>query len=133
MSKAVGTEWWQLELPDEWDVEDDGESLMISDDDGVGSLEISTLKCEGGEVGADDLAAFAEDLLAAKVPHLEVEVGPLSGWLFAYEDEGCWCREWYLAAGDLFVYVTYECDLENRGMDDDVVDEILDGLELIGE
>jgi hypothetical protein len=29
--------------------------------------------------------------------------------------------------------VTYVCDEENRGLDDAIVDEILDGLELVVE
>lgn len=133
MSNIVGTEWWHLDLPEDWEVEDDGESLMVSDPDGVGSIEISTLKCEGEVVGEDDLAAFAEDLLVAKLPHKNVSVGPFKGWLFAYKDEDYWCREWYLASGDLFLYVTYECDLEHKGMDDEVVDDILGGFQLLEE
>ena len=37
-------------------------------------------------------------------------------------------QEWYLAAGNVMLYVTYVCDEENAGMDEAAVTEILGTL-----
>ena len=70
---------------------------------------------------------LSDDLLQQKIPYQSVTVASLRGISFVYDDrdEGVAWREWYLAQDDLLLYITYNTDLENKGLDDAVVDEIL--------
>jgi hypothetical protein len=52
----------------------------------------------------------------------------LNGYYYSYQDDGDALREWYLRGDDLLLLITYSCDLENAGMDDSAVDEILSTL-----
>ncbi|MFK7830870.1 MAG: hypothetical protein AB8B57_13920 [Congregibacter sp.] len=115
---------WSLLLPPEWQAEDDGESIVIGDRDDVGCLEISELHKEDGEFGATDLA----ELTAESQPWIPLHCGSFTGLVSGLIEEEVAIREWYLTAGDLLLYITYSCELENRGMDDSAVDEILDTL-----
>ena len=114
---------WSLVLPDEWYAEREDDSILISDRDGVGCLEISELR-RRPEDGPADLEA----LLDSELSWREVACGNLRGREASFMEDGEALREWCLASGDLVLYVTYSCETANRGMDDAAVDEILDTL-----
>jgi len=122
---TVETEWWSLDLPEEWEAEQEEETIVIGDDDGVGVLEITALERDEADDG--DLEVLAQQLfpaLAAK----PTTIGDFSGLYFEYRDEGDAVREWVVRKGAQIVLVTYSCDDENAGLDDEIVDEILQTL-----
>lgn len=127
---CVETDWWLLDLPEEWGAEQDEETIVIGDEDGVGELEITTLERRDAAGAEVDLEALAQDVISSGAAGRPVRVGEFSGFYFHYSEDGDAVREWLLAAGDVVLLVSYSCDEENRGLDDAVVDEILDTLEL---
>lgn len=123
---TVETDWWLLDLPEEWEAEQDEETIVISDPDGVGTLEITLLESHAdNNVG---LRALAAEWLPSDVQGKEVRVGDFSGLYFQYSDEGDAVREWLLQAEKLNLIVSYACDSDDAGMDDEVIDEILETL-----
>ena len=122
------TEWWSLALPPEWwaDSQDDG--ILIGDRDEVGCIEISTLHKEEGEFTQEDLEEIAEEGSDPSSSWQAVALGVFRGFTGQFVEEGAAVREWYVANGPVMLFVTYSCDVENRGMDDASVDEILDTL-----
>lgn len=124
----VETDFWTIEIPDEWEAAFEDDVVSIIDPDDIGSLEISAVKKSDSDVDDADLKAFASDLMdAGAIPEL-VEVAGLSGIYFDFiEDELCW-REWYLRSGDLALIASYNVEPENKGLDDVVIDQILDTL-----
>jgi hypothetical protein len=127
--KLLETDWWTMELPPEWEAEQDDEVVVIEDEDGVSCLELSTLVREEGEVSAADLAEFSRELRDAGMKPAAVRFGAWHGEVFAHDDGEFHWREWFLRSGALFVYGAYHCLPENRGMDDAAIDEILSTLE----
>ncbi len=123
--RAVESQWWIIELPDEWEAEQDEETILISDEDGVGEIAITTLQKESGSVDDSELRLYTEDIEAKFGKGHEVELFGLSGYYYSYQDDGDALREWYLRGDDLLLLITYSCDLDNAGMDDSAVDEIL--------
>jgi hypothetical protein len=123
---VLESQWWMMELPEEWQASQEDEMIIIADQDGVGEIAITTLEKEDGEVDDNDLQQFIEGLGQGK----QVEVSGLGGYYFEYREEGDALREWYLGADNLLVLITYACDAENAGMDDSAVDEILSTLAL---
>jgi hypothetical protein len=125
---VVETEWWTLVLPPEWwaDSQDDG--ILIGDRDDVGCIEISTLHKEEGEFTQEDLEEIAGEGSDPAKSWQAVALGEFRGFTGQFVEEDTAIREWYVANGPVMLFVTYSCDLENRGMDDASVDEILDTL-----
>lgn len=121
----VESEWWLLELPDEWEASQEEDAIVIADQDGVGELIISTLQKENGSVTDDELEDYARDTLALCGGAAQIEVADAAGLYCAFEDEGEYIREWYLRHDNLFLYITYCCDSDDAGMDDVAIDEIL--------
>lgn len=112
---------WSLLLPEEWSAERDEDIIVIGDQDDVGVLEISELHKDEGEFSAADVASIAEDSGALD----PVKIGSFSGVYTYFVEEDAALREWYLYAEDLLLYITYSCDLDNQGLDDAIVDDIL--------
>ena len=130
--KLVETQWWAMPIGEEWSTELDEETVIISDSDGVGCLEISLLEWDDGELTGDDLQMLAQQLIPDGVPGKAVKCGQWQGQYFSYVDYEDACRDWLLQGGQKVLLVGYTCDPENRGMDDAAVDEMLAGLELRG-
>lgn len=123
---VLETQWWMLELPEEWQADQQDEMILISDQDGVGEIAITTLEKEEGDVEDEDLLQLTDELGQGK----PVMVSDLSGYYFEYREEGDALREWYLGGDNLLILMTYVCDEQNAGMDDAAVDEILATLAL---
>lgn len=130
-SNVLETQWWLIDLPEEWSAEQEEDSVIISDSDGVGDIIITTLIKNDGAVTAADLSDLASDVSAEFGPGKPVRVGVLSGEYYSFEEDGEYVREWYLGADKVILLVTYCCDQDNARMDDAAVDEILDTLHLL--
>lgn len=124
---TVETDWWLLDLPEEWQAEQDDETIVITDEDGVGVLEITSLDIEGS--GPFDLRALAADLLPDNGPGAAARIGDFEGLYFQYQEESDAVREWLVQCDGRVLLVSYSCDVDNAGMDDSFVDEVLDTLE----
>jgi len=127
---VLETDWWTLIVPPQWWAEADEEVIVVGDEDGVGAIEISTLQRD--ESTADVLGAA--EIAAQESPEVTawelVSCGDFSGVCGTLQEEGTALREWYLGSEQLLLYVTYACELDNAGLDDAAVDEILDTLAL---
>lgn len=127
---TVETDWWTLDLPDEWQAEEDDGTVVIGDEDGVGALELTALEADHIERSDAGLQELAEQLLDITEQGRKVQLGTLKGLYFQYIDGDDAVREWLLDAGEVVLLVSYSCDGENAGMDDALVDEVLTTLEL---
>lgn len=127
--RSVETDWWMIDLPDEWEAEQDDETIVIGDEEGVGALEITTLERSEDSVEPTDINELASALVPEDVVGVPFTLNEFSGLYFEYEDEGDAVREWLLRSGPLLLLVSYSCDLDNRGFDDALVDEVLDTLQ----
>ena len=126
--RILETDWWSLLLPDEWLAEHDDDIVVIGDRDGVGCIEISEWQREEDEAQPPDLEALVQENSLPGASWQSCRLGAFRGFGSAGEEEGTALREWYLQCGPLLLYITYSCDAENAGMDDAVVDEILQTL-----
>ena len=125
---VLETEWWTLALPPEWWADSQDDSILIGDRDEVGCIEISTLHKEEGEFTPDDLEEITEAGTDASTTWQPVALGDFKGLTSEFAEEGTAIREWYVADGLVMLFVTYSCEVENQGMDDASVDELLDTL-----
>ena len=122
---VLETEWWTLGLPPEWWAEQEDDVIVIGDRDDVGALEISTLHKEEGEFAGEEVLALARENGEPGWDWQACSAGAFEGFSTGFREEDAAVREWYLATGPVLLFVTYSCDLENAGLDDAAVDEIL--------
>jgi hypothetical protein len=122
------TEWWTVAVPPEWWAEAEDDSILVGDRDGVGCIEISTLHKDIGEFQPGELRTIAAAEAEAEPDWRDVRLGDFQGITGDYTVEDAAIREWYVADGAMLLFITYSCDLDNRGMDDAAVDELLDTL-----
>lgn len=127
--RTLETDWWLLDLPDEWEADQEDETVVIADEDGVGVIEISTLET-AEPVASGELHALARELLGDHGKGTETQLAGLPGLYFEYVDGDDAVREWLIECSGLLLLVSYSCDNEHAGMDDDTVDDILSTLEL---
>ena len=120
---------WNISLPDNWVVEDEVDYICLYHPEGVGALLISTFE-QDSTVTDEDLEEFAADHIDGDVDPDEVEYGDFSGFTFCYEIESEYLCEWYLKAGNLLIFITYSCALEDEeNNEEDIVETILDSLQ----
>ena len=130
---VLETEWWSMALPPEWWADSEEDSILVGDRDDVGCIEISTLHKDEGAFDSVSVQAIALSESEQPVNWQPVTLGELTGVVCQYVEDGTAVREWYVFNGGLMLFITYSCDLENRGMDDAAVDELLDTLMLLGD
>lgn len=130
--KVLETDHWCLVLPPEWWAEHDDDVVRIADNDEVGELEVTTLCKQAGVVEPDELRAMAE----AESPEVRdwtpLTLGAFSGLNGRFTEDGASIREFYIAADNVLLYITYICDEEDAGMDDAPVEDLL-GTLVVGD
>ena len=124
---TFGDHLWQVNLPDDWVAEQETESALLYHPDGPGTLQISAIP-QKDTVTAADLRAIATEHLDAGAQTDDVEFGTFSGFSLSYGVEGEFWREWYLRCGTTLLFATYNCDIDDEGKEDDIVELILGTL-----
>lgn len=127
--RSVESDWWIIDLPEEWEAEQDEETIVITDPDGVGMLEITALQHDEAEVSRDLMTAAGE-LLPEDAPLQRGKLAGLDAVSCSYIDEEDAVRDWLALSDELVLLVTYSCAIDDRGLDDAIIDEILETLEL---
>jgi len=87
----VETDYWCLMLPPEWSAEEEDGSVLITDQDGIGELAITTLVREMDDTSPLQLAEIAQaesPEVNAWAPAMFGELSGVTGRFWAR-----WCRE----------------------------------------
>ena len=126
--KIIETEYWCLMLPPEWSAEQSEDVVMITDQDGIGELAVTTLIQDNVSAGEASVAKVAEEESPEVADWSPVQVGPFAGVAGSFTEDGLVIREWYLTYRSALLYVTYACGIEDDGLDTGAVEEILGTL-----
>lgn len=124
----VETDCFIIDLPESWSVEQDEESLIFNDPDNITCLEISAVRKQDGLVEDDDLKIFSQDFLEQGLKPTPISIGDFCGSYFSLEEDGEAWREWVLCAEDVMLLASHGAELEDKGLDDAIVDEMLSTL-----
>lgn len=131
----VHTDWWSLDLPDDWLIEHDESTgaVSISDPDELGCIDLLVIRTDdSSDLSSNGLKLLAEAALEGAEditgPDEGVVVGQFAGVVSRFTDDGSAWREWYLAGEDFVLVVSHNTDVEHSGLDDGIVDDILSTL-----
>ena len=124
----VETDYWCLMLPPEWSAEKEEGSVLITDQDGIGELAITTLVREPDDAPDKSLSEVAQAESPEVSSWAAATFGHFLGGTGQFTEEGAVLQEWYLSHSVALLYCTYACDAEDAGMDMLAVEEILGTL-----
>ena len=124
----IETDFWCLMLPPEWSAEEEEGSVLITDQDGIGELAITTLVREPDGAPETSLLDIAQSESPEVSSWAAATFGDFLGVTGGFIEEGAVLQEWYLSHGVALLYCTYACDVEDAGMDMPAVEEILGTL-----
>jgi hypothetical protein len=111
-----------------WGMEDDEDTLTLVPADIDAALQITALTSPNPQISDAELQMLAEKGAPADAVRQTIKCGSLWGLHAQYEDEGTHWRVWWLAAGRLHLYVTYNCHMDYGGRHDAVLDWMLSSL-----
>ena len=126
--KIIETEYWCLMLPPEWSAEQSDDVVVITDQDGIGELAVTTLIQDDASVDETSAAKVAEEESPEVADWATIKVDPFAGVTGSFKEDALVIREWYLAYGSALLYVTYACEIEDDGLDTGAIEEILGTL-----
>ena len=125
--RRTGGVSWELELSPSWSSQTDEECESIYSPNGVGALQISTARKDGG-VTDDDLEDFAENENDADAALNVTQLGAFRGIELSYDADGTHWRRWYLRHGPVALFATYNCSIDDKGKEDRDVNQMLSSL-----
>jgi hypothetical protein len=97
----------------------------------IGALQISAA-FKDREVVDADLRDFAADHLNAGANPRPTEAGEFVGFEISFSDGERFWRQWYLRNGRQAIFVTYNCGLASRGVEDGPLGAALASLQARG-
>lgn len=127
MTEITGPDW-KLDIPREWEEHEEDDTLIVYDPDGVGALQISGMATDG-EVSDEDLRELAREHIEAGAKTRPVEFGDFTGFTFDYSEEDEFWQEWYLRSGHVSLYATYNCELDDKGVESELIEQVLSTLQ----
>jgi hypothetical protein len=126
--ETYASQWWAIDLADGWEARREEHCVTICHSEGVGALQISAFQKLKGNVTKDDLLDAA-DLDAQIQKHLgERKWGDFEGLQLVYSADDTFWRKWWLAAGKTMVFVTYNCELKDQGVEREVINAMVSSM-----
>ena len=130
MSNVYESAWWSVELPSGWLGSDDDGCVTFGNVNGAGALQISAFGSGDKEVTDEDLEEFSlGDGKVVSSTH-RVSYGQFVGLGIREPTPTGYWRKYWLRARSVLLFVTYNCKLEDEGLEDHDVDRILRSLAL---
>ncbi|QEH35587.1 hypothetical protein OJF2_41400 [Aquisphaera giovannonii] len=117
MATLFGGTHWRVRLPAGWRGEHDDTCATVAADSGVGALQFSSARKEGRPVTDDDLRDFAAEHVEAGARLAEVSLGDFTGYHLHFGTEDASWRNWYLRRGSVALFVAYNCEPSQRGVE----------------
>ena len=130
MSRVYQSSWWSVELPSGWLGRDDDECVLFVNVDGVGALQISAFGSGDKEVTDEDLEDLSRDDDTENLNTERVSYGQFVGLGICERIVTGYWRKYWLRARSVLLFVTYNCKLEDEGIEKHDVDRILHSLAL---
>ena len=125
--KTIVTTYWQIDIPDDWVDEHEGDVVSLYAKQGVGTVQISAAVQER-PLRTSDLRNIAAEHIEAGAKTEDITLGDFQGFTLSYSSDNDYWREWYLLAEELMLFITYDCDLGDEGQEEDIVEAILETL-----
>jgi len=99
--------WWSVEVPPGWHAHRDEECATFQGSPSIGAFQIGSAQKEVGPITDADLEELALDRIPERVQLVQVAYGQFSGFTASFQKDDLMWKEWWLRAGRLMVYASY--------------------------
>ena len=127
MAEQFNGVWWSLTLPTGWTGEFEEECTTFHGSPSLGIIRISSARKGTGAATDEDLEEFAEGRLRGPAAQ-RISFSNFTGFSLEYIKEGTFWKEWWLKAGSLIVYITYNVEQSKLHGERDVMEQIIRSL-----
>jgi hypothetical protein len=124
---AVYSNWWSAHLPKDWHAEEDSECVTLSRNGFPSALQLSAARKENTLITDDELRDFAGSRLSTESAS-KANTGAFSGFYAERTEDGVFWREWWLRAGHLMIFASYNIVDELKDSEKEAVDAIIRSL-----
>lgn len=122
----------RLLVPSAWKAEVDKECVtLIAQINPRGALQISTATKESGRVTDEDLVDFASARSEQQGRLQRIKTPNLTGITAEHWQNQVFWKEWWLAADNLVVYITYNVERPFKGLEDEAVQQVVESVRLM--
>jgi len=98
--------WWSVDVPTRWYARADKECATFQRTPSLGTFQISSAR-KDSPITDSDLGEFANDRIPEGAQLVNVMYGDFSGFTACFQKDNLMWREWWLRAGKLMIYATY--------------------------
>ncbi len=123
---------WAVRLAPGWTGRSEDDAEVLYHPEGAGALRVSAAR-KDDPVTDEDLQGFAVQHPEEGATTESVECGEFRGFRYEIEGDSVLLRQWFLRAGNLALFLTYNCSLEHAGEDDEALETILETLSLVDD
>jgi len=99
--------FWSLQVPPGWHAHRDEECATFQGTPSIGAFQISAAQKEVSPITNADLEEFALHRIPDGVQLVRVAYGEFLGFTASFQKDDLMWKEWWLRAGRLMVYATY--------------------------
>jgi len=107
--------WWTAQIPSGWSARGEDKCATFQSNASPGILQISSALKETGPITDSDLREFAVEEIRPGEQLVSVKYNALSGFYAAFEKDNLLWQEWWLRAGNLMIYATYNLTAQWQG------------------
>jgi hypothetical protein len=129
-TRSYESEWWTIDLLDDWTATEDPECTTFRARIPVGALQVSAARKPKDDATLEDLKEFAGGLEPPKLSSPFAN-GEISGLSAEFEQSGFYSRHWWLRKGPVVVFVTYNVALSNRADEQQMIDDLVHSLKIV--
>lgn len=133
---SSSTGWYNLYLPKNWEVEDEGSLISVFDPvKGVGTLQISALS-----VPLDQELDLVEELARYLIYRVKIKskadliskikIDSNCAFYEVFKEGNRYCSYWMFYKNYKLIFVTYNCPGEDFAKEREIIEQILNSLEI---
>jgi len=131
------TGWYNLQLPENWAVEDEGSLISVYDpNQGVGTLQISAYS-----IPSDQEPDLVEELAKYLIYRVKIKskadliskikIDSNCAFYEVFKEGGRYCSYWMFYKNYKLIFLTYNCPGEEFSKEKEIIDQILNSLEIL--
>lgn len=115
------------EIPSDWELEENGNLMSLyNPENGVGALQLSFYNV--GDASSIDVTKELEKYIEDKHENFIIKTINRHAYGDTEDEDGVYWRYWLFLEKSIVIFVSYNCDESDKGVEDHLVDRILGSI-----
>ena len=119
------SDWWELDLVDDWAAQKDEDCVTISRPNGVGALQVSAYRKDNGKITDEELLEATDSDATSREKLSRVKISALEGYERSDLSGSSFSHQWWLGSDETMIYMTYNCEMSDQTVESDAVNTMV--------